>query len=80
MFKLGNCGGHALTRIAAVVVALGVTGSALAISQSGEQRNMVRVGHSDLQGRPRISRTSSDIPTVESSPSSGRTADRRRIR
>ncbi len=39
---------------AATLTALGlVTGSALAdISQSGEQRNMHRVGHSDLQGRP----------------------------
>ena len=52
MFKLGISGGHALTRIAAVVVALGVTGSALAISQSGEQKDMRRVGHTDLQGRP----------------------------
>jgi hypothetical protein len=33
------------------VTALGVTGSALAISQSGEQKDMRRVGHSNLQGR-----------------------------
>jgi hypothetical protein len=52
MFKPGISGGHALARTAAVVVALGVTGSALAISQSGEQKDMRRVGHTDLQGRP----------------------------
>ncbi|MEO6410432.1 MAG: hypothetical protein ABIO45_16995, partial [Burkholderiaceae bacterium] len=38
---------------AAALTALGLTaGAALAdISQSGEQRNMRRVGHTDLQGR-----------------------------
>jgi len=34
-----------------VVAALGASG-ALAISQSGEQKDMRRVGHADLQGRP----------------------------
>jgi hypothetical protein len=52
MSKARGNGGRALARIAAVVVALGVTGSALAISQSGEQKDMRRVGHTDLQGRP----------------------------
>jgi len=36
--------------LAFAVLALGVS-SALAISQSGEQKNMRRVGHTDLQGR-----------------------------
>ena len=35
----------------AVALALG-SGSAYAISQSGEQQNMNRLGHTDLQGRP----------------------------
>jgi hypothetical protein len=35
----------------AVSVALG-TGTAQAVSQSGEAKNMIRVGHTDLQGRP----------------------------
>ena len=52
MLKPGGSCGRGLTRIAAVVVGLGVTGSALAISQSGEQKDMRRVGHTDLQGRP----------------------------
>ena len=39
-------------RIAVAIVAASVAGSALAISQSGEQKNMRRVGHTDLQGRP----------------------------
>ena len=33
------------------VIALGVAGGALAINQSGEQKDMRRVGHTDLQGR-----------------------------
>jgi hypothetical protein len=38
---------------AAVAAALALcAGSALAISQSGEAKNMIRVGHTDLQGRP----------------------------
>ncbi|HET8875881.1 MAG TPA: hypothetical protein VFO53_06080 [Casimicrobiaceae bacterium] len=38
---------------AAVAAALGlVAGNAVAISQSGEAKNMIRVGHTDLQGRP----------------------------
>ena len=47
-----QCGGTrlALAGIGAAVLALG-TGSALAISQSGEQKDMRRVGHTDLQGR-----------------------------
>src|SRR5919109_4479007 len=36
--------------LAFAILALGV-GSAFAISQSGEQSNMRRVGHSDIQGR-----------------------------
>lgn len=37
----------------AVAAALAVTaGNALAVSQSGEAKNMIRVGHTDLQGRP----------------------------
>ena len=36
--------------LAFAILALGV-GSALAISQSGEQKDMRRVGHSDIQGR-----------------------------
>jgi hypothetical protein len=35
----------------AAVLALGA-GHALAVSQSGEAKNMIRVGHTDLQGRP----------------------------
>src|SRR6266436_1863631 len=41
----------ALSAAALAVLALGA-GGALAISQSGEQKNMRRVGHVDLQGRP----------------------------
>src|SRR4051812_35304251 len=37
--------------LAFAAMALAVT-SAFAISQSGEQKDMRRVGHSDLQGRP----------------------------
>jgi hypothetical protein len=37
--------------VASAVLALSA-GSALAISQSGESKNMTRVGHTDLQGRP----------------------------
>ena len=37
--------------VAFAVLAVGVS-SALAVSQSGEQKNMRRVGHVDLQGRP----------------------------
>ena len=37
----------------AVAATLAVcAGNALAISQSGEAQNMIRVGHTDLQGRP----------------------------
>ena len=39
-------------RIAVAIVAASIAGSALAISQSGEQKDMRRVGHTDLQGRP----------------------------
>jgi len=39
--------------ICAALVAAACTGSAMAqVSQSGEQKNMRRVGHTDLQGRP----------------------------
>ena len=41
---------RALTGIAAALFALSA-GSALAIHQSGEQKDMIRVGHSDIQGR-----------------------------
>jgi hypothetical protein len=52
---LSSCNGSkgrriALSAAALAVLALGVS-SALAISQSGEQKNMRRVGHVDLQGR-----------------------------
>ena len=40
----------ALSAAALAVLALSAS-SALAISQSGEQKNMRRVGHVDLQGR-----------------------------
>ena len=41
------------TAIAVVSAVLALSaGSALAISQSGESKNMTRVGHTDLQGRP----------------------------
>ncbi|MFZ1059502.1 MAG: hypothetical protein WAP47_09960 [Candidatus Rokuibacteriota bacterium] len=46
------------SRSSAVAMAVGLAavafsaGSALAISQSGEQKDMRRVGHTDLQGRP----------------------------
>jgi hypothetical protein len=42
---------RALSGAAIAVLALGVS-SAYAISQSGEQKDMRRVGHVDLQGRP----------------------------
>ena len=39
--------------VLSTAVALAFTaGSAQAIGQSGEQKNMKRVGHTDLQGRP----------------------------
>jgi hypothetical protein len=41
----------ALSATAAATLIFGAT-SALAISQSGEQKDMRRVGHTDLQGRP----------------------------
>src|SRR6267378_1794345 len=50
---LSSCNGRrrvALSAAALAVLALSA-GSALAIGQSGEQRNMRRVGHVDLQGR-----------------------------
>jgi len=52
---LSSCSGSkgrrvALSAAALAVLALGASG-ALAISQSGEQQNMRRVGHVDLQGR-----------------------------
>ena len=42
----------------------GMKGSALAINQSGEAKNMQRVGHTDLQGRPFVYNPS---PTVAGS-------------
>jgi hypothetical protein len=39
-----------LMAASATILALGA-GGALAISQSGEQKDMRRVGHADLQGR-----------------------------
>ena len=52
MSKDGSKGGaFALSLTAAAVLSLS-TSTALAISQSGEQKDMSRVGHSDLQGRP----------------------------
>src|SRR5882762_7914199 len=50
---LSSCNGRrrvALSAAALAVLALSA-GSALAIGQSGEQKNMRRVGHVDLQGR-----------------------------
>src|SRR5712691_7303378 len=53
---LSSCNGSKSRRVALSAAALAVlafsAGSALAISQSGEQKNMRRVGHVDLQGRP----------------------------
>jgi LVIVD repeat-containing protein len=46
--RLESC---ALSAIALAVLAFGA-GGALAVSQSGEQKDMRRVGHVDLQGRP----------------------------
>ena len=43
--------GFTLSATAAAVLVLSA-GTALAIDQSGEQKNMRRVGHVDLQGRP----------------------------
>src|SRR5512138_1945337 len=37
---------------ATTLIALTLSGSALAVSQSGERMNMERLGHTDLQGRP----------------------------
>jgi hypothetical protein len=52
---LSSCNGSKRRRVALSAAALAVlalsAGSALAISQSGEQKNMRRVGHVDLQGR-----------------------------
>src|SRR6267143_4438858 len=52
---LSSCNGSKRHRVALSAAALTVlafsAGSALAISQSGEQKNMRRVGHVDLQGR-----------------------------
>ena len=48
----GNSSG---TRLAALSVATALAfaaGSAQAIGQSGEAQNMIRLGHTDLQGRP----------------------------
>jgi hypothetical protein len=42
----------ALSATAAAVLAMGVSSAVLAIGQSGEQKDMRRVGHTDLQGRP----------------------------
>jgi hypothetical protein len=42
---------NALSAAIAMTLALGAA-DALAISQSGESQNMMRVGHTDLQGRP----------------------------
>ena len=42
---------NALSAAIAMTFALG-TADALAVSQSGESQNMMRVGHTDLQGRP----------------------------
>ena len=41
---------RAAIAVASAIIAFGA-GSALAISQSGEQKNMQRLGHTDLQGR-----------------------------
>src|SRR6267143_6998527 len=52
---LSSCNGSKGRRVALSAAALTLlafsAGSALAISQSGEQKNMRRVGHVDLQGR-----------------------------
>jgi hypothetical protein len=52
---LSSCNGSKRRRVASSAAALAVlalgAGSALAISQSGEQKNLRRVGHVDLQGR-----------------------------
>src|SRR6267378_3331400 len=52
---LSSCNGSKRRRVALSAAALTLlalsAGSALAISQSGEQKNMRRVGHVDLQGR-----------------------------
>src|SRR6185437_15590488 len=42
---------NALSAAVSMTLALGAA-SAFAISQSGESQNMMRVGHTDLQGRP----------------------------
>lgn len=51
---LSKGGGRRLFALSATALAVLAfsAGSALAISQSGEQKNMRRVGHTDLQGRP----------------------------
>src|SRR5882762_3657463 len=52
---LSSCNSGERRRVALSAAALTLlalsAGSALAISQSGEQKNMRRVGHVDLQGR-----------------------------
>src|SRR5947209_19141571 len=57
MFRSRSRGGLAKRALAATVLSAFAAGSAFAddhrgISQSGEQKNMRRVGHVDLQGRP----------------------------
>src|SRR5712664_614777 len=57
MFTSRSRGGPAKRALAAAVLSAFAAGSAFAdehrgISQSGEQKNMRRVGHVDLQGRP----------------------------
>src|SRR5690348_17361369 len=42
---------NALSAAIAMTLAIGAA-DALAVSQSGESQNMMRVGHTDLQGRP----------------------------
>ena len=37
---------------ATTLAVLAISGNALGISQSGEAQNMIRLGHTDLQGRP----------------------------
>jgi hypothetical protein len=55
-------------RITALSIAVSLAlaaGTAQAISQSGEKKNMNRVGHTDLQGRPSYQPNVISIPTAD---------------
>jgi hypothetical protein len=50
--SFGNSSGTRLAILASATALALAAGTAQAISQSGEAQNMIRLGHTDLQGRP----------------------------